>query len=581
MNIFFISFTTSQQTNAHQTISYITIFVIDISVSLRHTAVKTQGCLLSDKTFNDGILIMSENSHGYLSFSLFISFLVCFYPGIASAEGPIPAFPGAQGFGSTTQGGRGGKILIVNTLDASGIGSLKEALEYDGPRVVVFKVGGIIDLGNEDIIISSPYLTLAGQTAPGDGVVLKNAGLVIATHDIIIRGMRFRIGDSPEGANPRYRDGIEITNSECNESAIDCSKQPHNIILDHNSISWAVDENSSVWGGAHDITFSWNIISEGLSCSTHSNGCHSMGLLLGPESHNISLHHNIFAHNGERNPQIYNGNSVEMINNIIYNWTVAATIAGGCSYDPPSGSKLNLIGNNYIAGPSTFDYTEDSHTVNRSILISTCWHDAQIYMKDNFGPRLEHTGIVSDWQLAKNETYNTIIADQPTLPLSGVSVWSRLQNLDKVLELAGAISPVRDTTDQRIIEDIRKESGQLKDSQDSTEAWKDYREVRDTSNDRDSDGLPDTWEDTYNLNADSANDAALPSTNNGYSNIENYINFLMLNGQSEQNTTSPYNTDSQDEEDVVTTQVKTGTGQVGWLLYLCGLVQLCSRKTTP
>ncbi len=489
----------------------------------------------------------------------------------------IPAFPGAEGFGSQTAGGRAGKVYLVDTLASSGPGSLRDALEKDGPRIVVFNIGGIIDLGTRDIVVRNPYLTIAGQTAPGNGIVIKNAGLVIATHDVIIQGMRFRIGGDTNGSNPRYRDGLEITNSACTDQNSNCEEKPHNIIIDHNSISWAVDENFSTWAGVHDITLSWNIISEGLACSIHTNGCHSMGLLLGPESHNISIHHNIFAHNGERNPQIYNGNTLEFINNLVYDWTVAATMAGGCSYKPTKGSRINLIGNYYQPGPSTFAYTEDSHTVDKSILISSCWNESKIYLHDNLGPRLGYADNVSDWVLAKNETYNTIKSDTPALPLSGVTTSPVLDAYKSVLAGAGAVAPERDLVDIRVVEEIRSQSGHLIDSVEKVEGWLNYETVTSKNIDRDNDGLPDSWENNHGLNADNPDDAAYSAENSEYTNIEQYIHFRLFN-KIQADDAIPESIDSGETIGINGKQGENG-GAFIWLSLLLGVRVIFKRRT--
>lgn len=491
--------------------------------------------------------------------AVILAALLVFWPLAVLAE--IPAFPGAEGYGSTTAGGRGGRHFVITTLAASGPGSLREALEFDGPRIVTFAVGGVIDLGGESIVVRSPYLTVAGQTAPANGIAIKNAGLVLATHDIIIRGMRFRIGDLPEGSNPRYRDALQITDLSCDTDPQSCTNPPYRIILDHNSISWAIDENVSIWNGAHDITMSWNMISEGLNCSLHNNGCHSMGLLLGPESKRISLHHNLFAHNGERNPLIYNGNSVELINNLIYDWTVAATIAGGCAYDAPDGARVNAIGNHYIPGPSTYAYTDDSHTVDRSILISTCWDTSQVFLQDNLGVRLDHEGAVSDWTLAKNETYDSIRSDVPVLAPSGIETTPVEQVATRVLEGAGALAPSRDLTDQRVVAQVRAKSGSLIDSQYDVEGWDQYAEATLNVQDTDQDGLPDLWEQQNNLNAADPADAMLIDEATGYAHLETYINHLMFNPRSTEGLT-----DGDASGNLNDGQIDPSGGVFGWLM---------------
>ena len=248
-----------------------------------------------------------------LNFVIILFNLLCF---ISISRAQIPAFPGAEGFGSFTPGGRGGKIIEVTNLNPTGKGSFRSACEASGPRIIIFRTGGTISL-IKNIRIKNPYVTIAGQTAPGDGICIKGAAIIIETHDVILRGLRIRIGDDISGPNPENRDGIGIENK---------NNPPYNIIIDHCSISWAVDENVSVWYATHDITFQWCIISEALNKSIHPKGSHSMGMLFGaPEGSvnrpkNISIHHNLFAHNQDRNPKIAGANFCEIINNVIYNF---------------------------------------------------------------------------------------------------------------------------------------------------------------------------------------------------------------------------------------------------------------------
>ncbi len=242
----------------------------------------------------------------------------------------IPAFPGAQGWGSTSLGGRGGIVIEVTNLNDAGIGSLREAINTKGARIIVFRVGGVIELQSE-LQIMEPFLYLAGQTAPGDGIVIKNFPISIFTHDIIIRGMRIRIGDSLPQKSPDNRDCISI------------QKGSHHIVIDHCSLSWAIDENLSILdSGVHAITVQWCIISEGLYASIHPKGFHSMGMLIGSGVSKTSVHHNLFAHNGGRNPMIAQNMDHEFINNIIFDWKFNSSLL-----EQGSQLKIDFIGNYY------------------------------------------------------------------------------------------------------------------------------------------------------------------------------------------------------------------------------------------
>ena len=212
-----------------------------------------------------------------------------------------------------------------------------EAIEAEGPRIVVFRVGGTIEL-QQSLKISNPYITIAGQSAPGDGITLKNYELSIRTHDVIIRYLRVRTGPTPE------EDSIQLLGAE-------------RVILDHNSFSWATDENASATQGSSHITFQWNIISEGLHDSTHPTGPHSKGSLFS-DSTNISVHHNLYAHNDSRSPRLgssddsYGIQVADVVNNVFYNWGARAT-------EVKDFVNANIVSNYYKLGPDSTGYTDE------------------------------------------------------------------------------------------------------------------------------------------------------------------------------------------------------------------------------
>ena len=209
--------------------------------------------------------------------------------GVCKVEGKHLAFPGAQGFGRFASGGRGGKVVFVTNTNDSGPGSLRNALENEhGPRTVIFRTGGIIEL-KKNIGVSDGNVTIAGQTAPAGGITLKNAGLKITSENHIVRGLRIRPGDSAVGEKPPTRDGLALNNGA------------NNVIFDHCSVTWGVDENIQIWRGARGITISNNLIAEGLNESIHHKGKHSKGLLVGPQTEQISVFRNLLADNHDRN----------------------------------------------------------------------------------------------------------------------------------------------------------------------------------------------------------------------------------------------------------------------------------------
>ena len=230
--------------------------------------------------------------------------------GVALAAGQAAAapkaFPTAEGYGAVATGGRGGAVMQVTTLADTGTGSLRACVAASGPRTCVFRIGGTITL-NSELKLGGGNLTIAGQTAPGGGIALKAAPtlsgdlLEINRNDVIVRHVRFRRGVAVGDG-----DSINIKNAQ-------------NVILDHVSASWGVDENIGVSDPASNITIQWSIISEGLRNANNSKGAHSMGVLLYSSGSGFSLHHNLMAHNRERNPRININGLADIVNNTIYN----------------------------------------------------------------------------------------------------------------------------------------------------------------------------------------------------------------------------------------------------------------------
>lgn len=269
------------------------------------------------------------------------------------------AFPGAVGWAATTPGGRGGEIIRVTTLASEGPGSLREALERRGPRIIVFEVGGVIDLDKKTLVISEPFVTIAGQTAPSPGITLIRGGLSIRTHDVVVRHIRIRPGDG--GDPPRSgwdTDGITTVGA-------------YNVIVDHCTLTWATDENLSAsgprftgetpkdWrrGASHRITFSNNIIAEGLAHATHAKGEHSKGSLIHDNTNEILIYGNLYAHNYERNPLFKGGVRGAVVNNLIYNpgpraihYNLQALEWGDVQFEM---GRMTAIGNVIRGGPST------------------------------------------------------------------------------------------------------------------------------------------------------------------------------------------------------------------------------------
>jgi pectate lyase len=420
--------------------------------------------------------------------------------------GGLPAFPGAEGFGCGTPGGRGGQVITVTNLNDAGAGSLRAALESSGRRFVVFAVSGTIDV-SEQIVVDSPYLTVAGQTAPGGGITLRAAdgnvsGLVdVRTHDVVIRFMRFRTG-APPSVTGENLDGVNIW------------RDGHDVVIDHNSFSWAVDENVSTWDDAHDITFSWNIIAQGLRESTHPDGEHSKGLLVsGDATGDISVHHNLFAHNTARNPQVTSPGLIQVVNNVIFNYGDSALQTSN-PYGPP---QVEIVGNYFKAGPDSDPerYEIDAYPIEEA----GQWG---LYLSGNVGPHGTADGSQTD--LVSPEDRGLIMAAAPAdLPL--VTTTSADQALEDVLTGAGARVPYVDPVDEGVIDDVRDGRGGMINDVSEVGGWP-ALPADAPPPDEDSDGMPDTWEASHDLDP-SIDDSSDDRDGDGYTNVEEYLDDLV------------------------------------------------------
>ncbi|HEV2082153.1 MAG TPA: pectate lyase [Brevundimonas sp.] len=274
------------------------------------------------------------------------------------AAAPV-AFPGALGWAAATPGGRGGRIIRVTTLASEGPGSLREAIEAEGPRIIVFEVGGVIDLEKKTLVLRNPYVTISGQTAPSPGITLIRGGMDIRGHDVIVQHLRIRPGSAGgEWMSGWDEDGIATVGA-------------WNVIIDHNSLTWATDENLSAsgprftgstpeeWraGTSHNITFSNNISGESLAYSTHSKGEHSKGSLIHDNVTGLLIVGNLYAHNYERSPLFKGGVHGIIANNLIYNpgpraihYNLAPEEWGDVPFEV---GKMTVVGNVLRAGPST------------------------------------------------------------------------------------------------------------------------------------------------------------------------------------------------------------------------------------
>jgi pectate lyase len=424
-----------------------------------------------------------------------------------SGTSPVPpVFPGAQGFGAHTIGGRGGRVIEVTNLNDAGSGSLRAALEASGARIVVFRTGGTIELSDE-IEVTNPYLTVAGQTAPGGGITLKSrpsneSGTIdIHTHDVVLRYLRMRSG-------PHTEEG------ESNPLAID--DEAFNVVVDHCSFSWGVNENLTTYDGTHDITLSWNVISEALSRSVHPEGEHSRGLFIsGDGSRNVTAHHNLVVHNNRRNPEVNTVGTVDVVNNVIYNY---GEVAGQVS-DKRGGVPLNFVGNYYKPGPDSdrSRYELDVYLVRDTGL--------RLYVRGNIGPHRQLDSL-PDAYTVEPEGRQFMVGSRHPAP--AVTTTSAATAYEDVLARAGARVPYVDPVDQRIVREVREGRGRIIDDPSEVGGWPSLS--RGTApEDSDHDGMPNAWESARGLDP-TRDDGRGDADRDGYTNVEEYLNGLVPGG---------------------------------------------------
>lgn len=422
---------------------------------------------------------------------------MCGMPAAAAAApgdpSKLPAFPGAEGYGSTTPGGRGGKVIEVTTLDDAGPGSLREAIAQTGARTVVFRVSGTIEL-KSDIKVTNPNLTLAGQTAPGDGICLKNKKFLIAANDVVVRHLRFRRGK----ADGERDDSLAIEEAE-------------NVIVDHCTMSWGTDETLNTWHGSKNITVSWSIVSEGL----HHND-HGFAATLGGV--NASYHHLLIASCPGRNPSVAGNNEYQTINmdfrnSVIFNF-------GYRTFDGKPNS-VNIVSNYFKPGPNTtangFAEIDDAGVYSK--IPTTAW-----YLSGNFW---EGNAAIS-FDNAAGVTGATQWLTQEPAPFAPVATAPAAEAYEQVLASAGATLPKRDQVDTRIVEEVKTGKttfgkGVVLAAAD-VGGWPMLKSEPPPADD-DHDGMPNAWEETQGLNPADASDGAQLQPS-GYSNLEHYLNCI-------------------------------------------------------
>jgi len=444
---------------------------------------------------------------------------------IAAAQS-VKAFPTAEGFGANARGGRGGRVIEVTNLNDSGDGSLRSGMEAFGPRICVFRVSGTITLKSA-IRVSTPYLTVAGQTSPG-GVQIKGSGqpdgdwgvwCVNGAHDIVLRHLRVRMG-----GNMKHDAGNNILFYGTAEPGI------HDVIVDHCSVSWGSDTQLDWYGSYLDrVTFQWNVIGE-CFMGQHIGGNRA--------PRNVTLHHNLYANLGSRTPLMQHASVFDFANNVIYNWSGNNSSVFG-QFALNSSALGNVTSNLWLAGPKSGDpYLNVGNGGPRRIDGSPAEAGGtRLYLAGNWGPR-SPAGSPNDWighgvntwdYYELNRDGSTHFVDQAqydagkpfAAPAVAFDPVAKL--LDKVLASVGANKPSRDAIDLRIVQSVRDNS--------STPfgtggPWPDLAQGAPAAPpDSDHDGMPDAWEKARGLNPNDARDGAATAAN-GYTNVENYLNGL-------------------------------------------------------
>jgi pectate lyase len=444
--------------------------------------------------------------------TFFILFWICFISAESAAQ-PIPAFPGAEGWGMFSRGGRNGAVIEVTNLNDSGDGSLRAAIENPNPRTVVFRVSGYIELKSM-LEIKSPYITIAGQTAPGDGISLKNYPLhIIDTHDVIIRCIRIRpgIGSGERGSE---LDGIEVRNAS-------------NIIIDHCTVNFTNDEGINNWHNSSFVTFQWCIIAEPLNKSVHEKGAHGYGASIG--GYKTSFHHNIIANSVARMPSIAGNNQnptvmLDVRNCVFSNWGHRS-----CDGKPLS---INLVNNYFKPGPAT------KPDVRRRIArIDNAENQGFTCLWHIYGNEIEASPDIStnnwnggvDYESGTSEARNRSINP---FEYQYVTTQSAKEAYELVLKNAGVVTPKRDSHENRIINQIRSNTfsygnNGIIDSVEDVGGWNKPERATPLS-DSDHDGIPDEWETANGLNPNNFYDSAT-TDDFGYTYLEKYINDLVTN----------------------------------------------------
>ncbi len=457
-------------------------------------------------------------------------------------DGVARAFPGAEGGGMYTTGGRGGRVIHVTNLNDSGTGSLRAALTASGARTVVFDVAGVIALESA-IQIKNGDLTVAGQTAPGDGICIKNYTVNIAADNVIIRFLHFRLGD--EG--PNAGDGE------------DCiwGRYRSNIIIDHCSMSWSIDECASFYANDR-FTLQWCILTESMNNSAHSKGAHGYGGIWGGKD--ASFHHNLLANHHSRNPRIDHpeiyptsgsefdwskrGN-VDLRNLVVYNWGDNSTYGG-------EGGHFNFVNCWYMPGPDSKDrhYFVDAYSIYSSskteygypeLYFSGNLHTAYSDITENNTVHGVYFHDAKSYDLPSGYSFRT-----EALPIKDAYATTHTVGDGKDMVLAyGGDCLHRDEVDTRAVNGVKNNTGKIINTPSDVGGWPAYNATAEQlarTKDSDGDGMPDWFEEQFGLDKSKDSDAGAVTLdkNSRYTNLEMYLHYLVRDIVSAQNAGGTY-----------------------------------------
>lgn len=436
---------------------------------------------------------------------------------IPAGAGEQVAFPGAEGFGRLAKGGRGGDVYCVTNLNDAGPGSLREGFRSaTGPRTIVFEVAGTIELKSQ-LLLDKSGITIAGQTAPGGGIALKDFTFKIRkATNVIVRYVRFRLGD--ENKSVGAKGGDDTLNTE----------DVDRVIIDHCSLSWAVDGTHDLRRGGN-FTLQWCILSEALNRSLHNKGEHAMGASYRDLSGNISLHHNLFSTCRDRHPTLGSAQGppqylVDFRNNVIYNWSAGGTANFADHF-------INCVSNVWRPGPMS-DPTKlpiamkgGQPDMAKGYLSGNIFESRPDLTRDNYaaldfhrwlheGSNYKYRGQLADWK----------VDAPPDLGANLPVTQSAAMAFTSVLARAGA-SLHRDAVDERITQNVRQSKGKLIDSQSEVGGWPVLASAPAPA-DRDRDGMPDVWEEARGLNSREPADHNGDRDGDGFTNLEEYLNSL-------------------------------------------------------